>query len=183
MKVVTASGLSKSVRATQWERGVLGAMLNEHSLRREIVGEMHLRRWPPITPPMTVVQILRLVPAGTTVDGLPPFRTGDAPFSAAGQRHMDGTLGEGVSPLRGNATAKQRRSPCSPMPDAPLLARCPRLGRKRAGPSAARHADRYRSRCRRRRAPDGSLRSRSGRACLLRFRRGSAAPLRFPHQG
>ena len=72
-------------------------MLNEHKLRREIVGEMHLRRWPPITPPMTVVQILRLVPAGTTIDGLPSFRMGDAPFSAAGQRHMDGTLGDGVT--------------------------------------------------------------------------------------
>jgi len=78
-------------------RGALGVTLNEHKLRREIVGEMHLRRWPPITPPMTVVQILRLVPAGTTIDGLPSFRVGDAPFSAAGQRHMDGTLGDGAT--------------------------------------------------------------------------------------
>ena len=96
-------------------------MLNEHMLRREIVGEMHLRRWPPIMPSMTVVQILRLVPAGTTVDGLPPFRSGDAPLPAAGHRHMDGTLGEGV------AYTWERHSEATTLtvfarPDAPLLA-------------------------------------------------------------
>lgn len=96
-------------------------MLNEHKLRREIVGEMHLRRWPPITPPMTVVQILRLVPAGTTIDGLPSFRMGDAPFSAAGQRHMDGTLGDGVT------FTWERHSEATTLtvfaqPNAPLLA-------------------------------------------------------------
>ncbi len=96
-------------------------MLNEHSLRREIVGEMHLRRWPPITPPMRVVQILRLVPAGSTSDALPPFGAGDTPIPVAGQRHIDGTLGEGV------AFTWERHSEATTLtvfarPDAPLLA-------------------------------------------------------------
>ena len=71
-------------------------MLNEHKLRREIVGEMHLRRWPPIMPPLRIVQIVRLGPPGTAVDGLPPFRPGEAGFAAGGSRHMDGELGGGV---------------------------------------------------------------------------------------
>jgi uncharacterized membrane-anchored protein len=96
-------------------------MLNEHALRREIVGEMHLRRWPPITPPMAVIQILRLVPAGSTVDGLPAFRAGDAPFAAEGQRHIDGTLADGA------AFTWERHSEATTLtvfarPDAPLLA-------------------------------------------------------------
>jgi len=96
-------------------------MLNEHSLRREIVGEMHLRRWPPIAPPMRVKQILRLVPAGAAADELPPFRAGDAPLSTAGQRHIDGTLSEGI------AFTWERHSEATTLtvfarPDAPLLA-------------------------------------------------------------
>ncbi|MBX9884778.1 MAG: DUF3422 domain-containing protein, partial [Novosphingobium sp.] len=67
-------------------------MLNEHRLRREIVGEMHLRRWPPIMPPMSIVQILRLGPA----EGLPPFRGGPAFAAEPGQRHMQGILADGL---------------------------------------------------------------------------------------
>ena len=37
--------------------------LNEHSLRRRIVSEMHLRRWPELIAPCEIVQILRLIPA------------------------------------------------------------------------------------------------------------------------
>jgi uncharacterized membrane-anchored protein len=35
--------------------------LNEHPLRRQVVGEMHLRRWPAIHAPAQIVQVLRLV--------------------------------------------------------------------------------------------------------------------------
>jgi uncharacterized membrane-anchored protein len=36
-------------------------MMREHALRRQVVGEMHLRRWPPLRAPMNMVQLLRLV--------------------------------------------------------------------------------------------------------------------------
>jgi len=36
--------------------------LREHPLRRQIVGEMHLRRWPPLSAPTIVVQILHMAP-------------------------------------------------------------------------------------------------------------------------
>lgn len=36
-------------------------MLNEHELRRAVVSEMHLRRWPVLSPDCTVIQILRQV--------------------------------------------------------------------------------------------------------------------------
>lgn len=36
-------------------------MDNEHELRRTVVGEMHLRRWPRLRPDCTVIQQLRLV--------------------------------------------------------------------------------------------------------------------------
>ena len=91
-------------------------MLNEHRLRREIVGEMHLRRWPPITPPMTIVQILRLGPS----EGLPPFRGGPAFVAEPGQRHMQGILAEGL------LFTWERHSEATTLtvfarPDAPLL--------------------------------------------------------------
>lgn len=35
--------------------------LVEHPLRRQVVGEMHLRRWPPLSAPSQVLQILRMV--------------------------------------------------------------------------------------------------------------------------
>lgn len=33
----------------------------EHPLRRQVVGEMHLRRWPPLSAPAQVMQVLRIV--------------------------------------------------------------------------------------------------------------------------
>lgn len=92
-------------------------MLNEHRLRREIVGEMHLRRWPPITPPMTIIQILRLGPS----EGLPPFRSGPAFAAEPGQRHMQGMLADGL------LFTWERHSEATTLtvfasPDAPLLA-------------------------------------------------------------
>lgn len=39
-------------------------MLKEHALRRSVVGEMHLRRWPPVHAPATIVQLVNLVAEG-----------------------------------------------------------------------------------------------------------------------
>lgn len=41
------------------------ATLNEHPLRRRIVGEMHLKRWPEVAVPCEVLQILRVVDAAS----------------------------------------------------------------------------------------------------------------------
>lgn len=74
--------------------------LNEHTLRRKVVGEMHLRRWPKISAPMQIIQVLRLVSREERVaeramlHDLP--RGGElAPF--VNQRHAEGDLGEGLS--------------------------------------------------------------------------------------
>lgn len=72
-------------------------MLKEHNLRREIVSEMHLRRWPPITAPMRIIQILRLAAYDEAAHDLPPF-LGSQPFSAQpGQRHMQDRLADGIA--------------------------------------------------------------------------------------
>jgi len=36
-----------------------GGIAGEHELRRIVVSEMHLRRWPALVPDCTVIQILR----------------------------------------------------------------------------------------------------------------------------
>lgn len=72
-------------------------MLNEHPLRREIVSEMHLRRWPPITAPMRIIQILRLVTHEGGLNDLPIFPGGHPISVEPGQRHIQGALAEGVS--------------------------------------------------------------------------------------
>lgn len=72
-------------------------MLRDHGLRRDIVGEMHLRRWPPISAPQVIYQMVRLSdPAAPGADSLPPFRAGGAPMVAGGNRHLSGELGADV---------------------------------------------------------------------------------------
>lgn len=71
-----------------------GAMLREHELRRHIVSEMHLRRWPKLTTPLQIIQILRLVDSKVR-DA--EFEAVLAPpaggrIEAAGKRHVSGTL-------------------------------------------------------------------------------------------
>lgn len=73
--------------------------MREHELRRHIVGEMHLRRWPQLSAPMRIVQLLQLVDSGMR----------DAEFAAvlappaggvvdqAGARHVSGTLSPGIA--------------------------------------------------------------------------------------
>jgi uncharacterized membrane-anchored protein len=80
--------------------GALAVRLNEHTLRRKVVGEMHLRRWPKISAPMQIIQVLRLVSREeraaerAMLHDLP--QGGElAPF--VNQRHAEGDLGEGLS--------------------------------------------------------------------------------------
>lgn len=73
--------------------------LREHPLRRQIVSEMHLRRWPPLTAPGVIVQMLRLVSAEdrrterTALDDLPP---GSECQRSDNLRHASGRFGESV---------------------------------------------------------------------------------------
>lgn len=75
-------------------------MLREHELRRHIVGEMHLRRWPSLSAPMRIVQILRLVEADmreaefAAVLSMPPNGAIDP---QAGKRHIAGHLTHDVA--------------------------------------------------------------------------------------
>ncbi len=75
-------------------------MLREHELRRHLVGEMHLRRWPALHAPMQIVQALRLVDAEAreaefaSVLSLP---AGGKIAPEAGKRHIAGTLPGGIA--------------------------------------------------------------------------------------
>lgn len=74
--------------------------LNEHPLRRQVVGEMHLRRWPAIHAPAQIVQVLRLVSPEergaerAMLDNLPP---GGRLTPSDNSRHAEGELGPGLS--------------------------------------------------------------------------------------
>ncbi len=75
-------------------------MHNEHELRRRIVGEMHLRRWPQVTAPSTIVQFVRVLdPAQRDeemerVTALPP---GGVHRRTENPRHRAGTLAPGIT--------------------------------------------------------------------------------------
>jgi uncharacterized membrane-anchored protein len=75
-------------------------LLNEHELRRMLVSEMHLRRWPQVRAPCSIVQFVRLLdPSGreeelAAMAALPsagPIAPGTRP------RHLDGTLAPGLA--------------------------------------------------------------------------------------
>ena len=75
-------------------------MLNEHELRRSVVAEMHLRRWPMLRPDCTVIQCLRQVAEDereaerAALENLPDGATvADTP----NPRHLQGTLAEGIA--------------------------------------------------------------------------------------
>ncbi|MFM2370878.1 MAG: hypothetical protein RIS85_600 [Pseudomonadota bacterium] len=76
-------------------------MLSEHELRREIVAEMHLRRWPVVAPPCRIVQFVRVIDPDQRENELEllcgrlgPVRLGGAQLGHP--RHRDGTLGPGI---------------------------------------------------------------------------------------
>ncbi|MCJ2182818.1 DUF3422 domain-containing protein [Novosphingobium sp. 1949] len=74
-------------------------MLNEHDLRQRIVGEMHLRRWPHVCAPSTILQFVRVLEPEqreaelAAVGTLPP---GGLPGRNENPRHRAGTLGPGI---------------------------------------------------------------------------------------
>jgi uncharacterized membrane-anchored protein len=73
--------------------------LREHPLRRQIVSEMHLRRWPPLTAPGVVMQMLRLVSdeeRGIERAALETLPSGSECAPSDNLRHASGTLGEDV---------------------------------------------------------------------------------------
>lgn len=75
-------------------------MLNEHELRRAIVGEMHLRRWPQVRAPATIIQFVRVLDRQerdaerAALADLPQgaqLGRGDNP------RHLEGSLAPGLA--------------------------------------------------------------------------------------
>ena len=70
-------------------------MLNEHELRRTVVGEMHLRRWPRIVPACTIVQIVNVVAAeerDEEIVQLAALPVGASADDGINPRHQSGTL-------------------------------------------------------------------------------------------
>ena len=75
------------------------SMLREHPARREIVGEMHLRRWPLVGPGMRLIQIVRLANPDEEAEeqsALFARVAVDGGSCEAGSRHFSATLSEGV---------------------------------------------------------------------------------------
>lgn len=75
-------------------------VLNEHELRRAVVAEMHLRRWPPITAPGAIIQFVRVVEPearaaeAAALDALPPGAVREA---GANPRHLSIRFAPGVA--------------------------------------------------------------------------------------
>lgn len=75
-------------------------MLNEHELRRTIVGEMHLRRWPQVRAPAAIVQFVRvLAPEDREAEGtaLADLPAGARLVHEDNPHHLDGTFAPGVA--------------------------------------------------------------------------------------
>lgn len=73
--------------------------IREHELRRSVVAEMHLRRWPALKPPMVVVQVLRLVADDEREEeakALSALPDGALQIASANPRHRHGQLPGGI---------------------------------------------------------------------------------------
>lgn len=70
----------------------------EHPLRRTIVGEMHLRRWPALTAPCTIVQWVRLLAPAERDAELAALQAGsrDARPASDSPRHAEGVFAPGI---------------------------------------------------------------------------------------
>lgn len=101
------------------------SMLCEHPARREIVGEMHLRRWPLIGPGMRLVRLADPDEEGEEQSA--PFArvAVDRGSCEAGRRHFSATLWERV----------KLTSQCAPTADHPWRA-APRRGERHVRPEA-----------------------------------------------
>lgn len=76
------------------------AALHEHPLRRLVVGEMHLRRWPELAAPSEIVQFLRVIPAEIRqqeVTALGAWRQHESHDGTEEQRSFSGKLPGGAS--------------------------------------------------------------------------------------
>jgi uncharacterized membrane-anchored protein len=74
-------------------------LLNEHELRRMVVSEMHLRRWPQVRAPASIVQFVRLLDPADREEELAAMRVlpSAGPIAAGVRpRHLDGTLAPGL---------------------------------------------------------------------------------------
>lgn len=74
-------------------------VLNEHELRRMVVSEMHLRRWPQVRAPASIVQFVRLLDPADREEELAAMRLlpSAGPFEPGSRpRHLDGTLAPGL---------------------------------------------------------------------------------------
>ncbi|HWU02759.1 MAG TPA: DUF3422 domain-containing protein [Novosphingobium sp.] len=113
--------------------------MSEHPLRRRVVGEMHLRRWPRLSPPAQVVQVLRLLApheregARALLADLPRggFLAPSEALASEGLRHAEGDMAPGIAfawELHAEACGITlfRRAPDADMSEAlDWMARCP----------------------------------------------------------
>ncbi len=68
----------------------MGTPFAEHPLRRQVVGEMHLRRFPAIAPPAQTIQLVRLVPPGDRAAERTALATLPGVGAVEGVRHAEG---------------------------------------------------------------------------------------------
>lgn len=73
------------------------AVQGEHEQRREVVAEMHLRRWPKVVAPCRIVQFVRVVDPGDRERELGAVRHALGTPGADNPRHLAGMIGQGVS--------------------------------------------------------------------------------------
>lgn len=66
--------------------------MREHHLRRRVVGEMHLRRWPSIAAPSLILQWVVLVDEGERETELGAISARAMPATTPSPAHMSGTL-------------------------------------------------------------------------------------------
>jgi uncharacterized membrane-anchored protein len=75
-------------------------LLNEHELRRMVVSEMHLRRWPLVRAPASIVQFVRLLDPADREEELVAMRAlpSAGPMEPCSRpRHLSGTLAPGLA--------------------------------------------------------------------------------------
>lgn len=76
------------------------ALLNEHELRRMVVSEMHLRRWPLVRAPASIVQFVRLLDPADREEELAAMRAlpSAGPIEPGSRpRHLAGMLAPGLA--------------------------------------------------------------------------------------
>lgn len=74
--------------------------MREHPARRQVVGEMHLRRWPGLSAPCLIIQWLRLATAQDKEvqrEQLRDLAPVGRLLPASGTRHLSGSFDDGVS--------------------------------------------------------------------------------------